>query len=229
MKMSCESRSRSTPPAASAQPDLDHLARIIPLVHGRGRVEALVALQPDQRLAESRRQHLRDLGLAHAGLAFEEQRPLQLEREEHGGREPAVGDIILRGQEVDGCVDGGGQRDEYGLRRHGGGHRAERNLPSIAIAGARAHAAPNRMPSSACAGERRCIEALVCGRPAARPCRRRRLAWRLESSAVGEARQHGERAGDHRLPGRRCPTARTSRRDRGRRLRPASPSRPSRP
>ena len=52
--------------------DGDHLRRVVPLVD-RGRdVQTLVALQPDQAPAERRGQHLGDLGLADAGLAFEE-------------------------------------------------------------------------------------------------------------------------------------------------------------
>ena len=55
--------------------DGDHLRRVVPLID-RGRdIETLIALQPDQAAAERRRQHLGDLGLADAGLAFEENRP----------------------------------------------------------------------------------------------------------------------------------------------------------
>ena len=67
--------------------DRDHLRGVVPLVD-RGRdVEPLVALQADQPAPERRGQHLGDLGLADAGLAFEEQRPAHLEREEQHGRE----------------------------------------------------------------------------------------------------------------------------------------------
>ena len=59
------------------EPDLDHLARIVPFVHRRGRVETLVALQPNQRPMESGRQHLGDFRLADARLALEKERPLQ--------------------------------------------------------------------------------------------------------------------------------------------------------
>jgi hypothetical protein len=37
-------------------------------------------------------------GLPDAGLAFEEERPSELEREEHGHGEAVVGDVVLRGQ-----------------------------------------------------------------------------------------------------------------------------------
>ena len=55
--------------------DLDHLRGVVPLVDRRRDVEAFIALQADQPAAERARQHLGDLGLADARLAFEEQRP----------------------------------------------------------------------------------------------------------------------------------------------------------
>ena len=70
--------------------DRDHLRGVVPLVDRGGDVEALVALQPDQPAAERRGQHLGDLGLADAGLAFEEQRPAHLAARETA-RSPASG------------------------------------------------------------------------------------------------------------------------------------------
>ena len=92
--------------------DLDHLARVVPLVDRRRDVETFVALQPQQLAAQPPSEHLRDLGLAHARLAFEEQGPTELQREKDRGGESAVGDVVLRGEEVDGGVDGSrnGQR-----------------------------------------------------------------------------------------------------------------------
>ena len=75
------------------QPDLEHLARVVPLVHRRVDVEALVALEPDQPRAEARREDLRELRLADAGLALEQQRPAELEGQEHRRRERPVGDV----------------------------------------------------------------------------------------------------------------------------------------
>ena len=90
--------------------DGDHLRGVIPFVD-RGRdVEAFVALQPDQAAAERLRQHLGDLGLADAGLAFEENRPAHLEREIKHSAERAVGEIIGPGEEIDRGVDRGRQR-----------------------------------------------------------------------------------------------------------------------
>ena len=60
--------------------EVQELACVVPVVHRLRGVDALVALQPDQLAPGPRRQHLRQLGLADAGLAFEQQRALQLER-----------------------------------------------------------------------------------------------------------------------------------------------------
>ena len=66
------------------QPDLEHLAWVVPLVDGRVDVQALVALEPDQRGAEAGSEDLGQFGLADAGLAFEQQRPPQFEGQEDG-------------------------------------------------------------------------------------------------------------------------------------------------
>ena len=78
------------------QPDLEHLARVVPLVHRRVDVEALVALQPDQARAERRGEDLGELGLADARLALEQQRAAELQRQEDGRRERAVRDVVAR-------------------------------------------------------------------------------------------------------------------------------------
>ena len=59
------------------QPDLQHLARIVPFVDGRADVEPLIALQANQARAERLGQHLGHLRLACAGLTFQEQRLAQ--------------------------------------------------------------------------------------------------------------------------------------------------------
>ena len=76
--------------------DRDHLRGVVPLVDRRRHVEPFVALQADQPAPERRRQHLGDLGLADAGLAFEEERPAHAQRQEQHGRERAVGEIVGR-------------------------------------------------------------------------------------------------------------------------------------
>src|SRR5262245_53095838 len=53
-------------------------------------VEALVALQADEPRAEDLGERLRGLGLADSRLALEQERLLEPEREEEGGREAAV-------------------------------------------------------------------------------------------------------------------------------------------
>ena len=68
-------------------------ARIVPFVDRAGDIEALVALEADQLAVERGGENLRDLGLADAGLALEEQRPSQPEAEENDGRERPIADI----------------------------------------------------------------------------------------------------------------------------------------
>ena len=45
-----------------------------------------------------------------AGFAFEEKRTVELEREEQGGRERPVGDILSLGQKIEYRLDGLGNR-----------------------------------------------------------------------------------------------------------------------
>ena len=82
--------------------DRHHLRREVPLVDRARRVEALVALQPDQPAAERLAERLGDLGLADPGLALEEQRPAELQRQEDDGRKAAAGDVAGAGQQA--CV-----------------------------------------------------------------------------------------------------------------------------
>ena len=87
---------------------MQELAGVVPLVHRLGDVDALVALEPQQLAAGPAGEHLRDLGLAHAGLALEQQRAAQGEREEDRGREALVGEIVVlreRGADVVDRVD----------------------------------------------------------------------------------------------------------------------------
>ena len=48
---------------------------------------------------ETLREGLRELGLADARLALEEERAAELERKEDGGREPPVGEVVGRGEQ----------------------------------------------------------------------------------------------------------------------------------
>ena len=90
--------------------DLEQLPRVVPLVHRVVDVEALVALQANQLGVERRREGLRDLRLADAGLALEEKRALQPQREKCRHRQRAVGDVRLRGERRLQIVDRRGPR-----------------------------------------------------------------------------------------------------------------------
>ena len=84
----------------------DHLRTVVPFVDGGRNIQPLVALQADQPAAQRLAQHLGDLGLADAGLAFEEQRPAHLQREIEHGRQRPVADVISLGQKIERGVDG---------------------------------------------------------------------------------------------------------------------------
>ena len=76
-------------------------------------VDALVALQAHEVGPGRGRQRLGDLGLAHAGLALQQQRVAELGRQEHGGAQRAVGEVALAGQGLAdraGAAEGVGQR-----------------------------------------------------------------------------------------------------------------------
>src|SRR5437867_2134436 len=92
-------------PLSLGQPYLDHLARIVPFIYRGSDVETFVALQPDERAAETAGEDLCDLGLAHPCLAFEKKGPVHLESEEYRGREAALGDIVSTGEQSEGVVD----------------------------------------------------------------------------------------------------------------------------
>ena len=89
---------RSSSPDGLEDAQLDELPRVVPLVHGVRDVEPFVALQPDEIGLERSRDRARQRGLADAGLALEEQRPAEPEREEEGDGQAVVGDVVLRGQ-----------------------------------------------------------------------------------------------------------------------------------
>ncbi len=92
-------------------PEVQQLAGVVPLVERLGRVEAVVALEPDERRAGPGREGPGHLGLAHAGVAFEEQRPLQPQGQEHGGGEPLVAEVALGAEAGDDVVDRGDVAD----------------------------------------------------------------------------------------------------------------------
>ena len=77
---------------------MEKLAGVVPLVDGLGDVDALVALQAQQLPAGPGRQHLGHLGLAHAGLALEQQRAVQGHGQEDRRRQPLVGQVAMGGE-----------------------------------------------------------------------------------------------------------------------------------
>ena len=110
------------------QPDREQLARVVPLVQRLARVDALVALQPQQRRLQHARQRLGGLGLADAGLALEQDRLRQPDREEQRGGEPAVGEVVDRVEPLQQVVDVGDEQ----ARGRVGGHWRARNAPGSA-------------------------------------------------------------------------------------------------
>ena len=95
----CSSIASAFSPAL-ARLDGEQLALIVPLVERGVLVEPLVALQADQLGAVHGGERLGDLGLADAGLAFEQQRPLEELHQPQRGRDVAVGDVADRGEAV---------------------------------------------------------------------------------------------------------------------------------
>ncbi len=86
--------------------EVQQLPGVVPLVDGLGGVDALVTLQAHELAARPARQDLRHLGLAHAGLALEQQRTLQAYGEEDRGGEALVGQVVVRGERGADVVDG---------------------------------------------------------------------------------------------------------------------------
>ncbi len=102
--------------AGLEQPDLQHLARVVPLVDRGVDVEALVALEPDQAGTEARGQDLGELRLADAGLALEEQRAAELQGEEDGRGERPVRDVVAAAEVVLDRLDRAGACRARGAR-----------------------------------------------------------------------------------------------------------------
>src|SRR5215218_4521883 len=78
--------------------DVEELAGVVPLVDGLVDVYALVALKADEGCFEDAGENLGDLGLADPRLAFQEQRPTKLQREEDRGGQPLVSQVIVLAQ-----------------------------------------------------------------------------------------------------------------------------------
>src|SRR5262249_6956561 len=74
--------------------DVEQLARVVPLVDRVRDVEPLVALQTDQARRQRARQRLTSLRLADAGLAFEQERLLEAQRQVERGRQTTVRQVV---------------------------------------------------------------------------------------------------------------------------------------
>ena len=74
-------------------PQVQDLAREVPVVERLRGVDALVALEPDQRRPRQLGQRLGERGLAGAGLALEQDRALHLQRQVDDRRELVVGEV----------------------------------------------------------------------------------------------------------------------------------------
>ena len=83
---------------ALARLDGEQLALIVPLVERGVLVEPFVALQADQLGAVHGGQRLGDFGLADAGLALQQQRPLEEIHQPQRGRDVAIGDVADGGE-----------------------------------------------------------------------------------------------------------------------------------
>ena len=105
---------------ALARLDGEQLALVVPLVERGVLVETLVALQPDQLGRVDRGERLGDLGLADAGLALEQQRPLEEIHQPQRGRQIAVGDVADLGKALGDVLAGEG---------HGAARVVDRPLP----------------------------------------------------------------------------------------------------
>ena len=86
-----------------AQPRVEHLARIVPFVERRHRVQSFVALQADELGAEHLGQHLRAFGLADARRPLDEQWLLEREHNLERSSELLVDDEAALAEPV---VDG---------------------------------------------------------------------------------------------------------------------------
>ena len=81
-------------PVRLGESDREQLARIVPFVERVALVDPLVALQANQPASSTAASALADLGLADPGLALEQQRLGQPQRQEHRGRQALVDEVV---------------------------------------------------------------------------------------------------------------------------------------
>ena len=77
-----------------AEFDVEELLLVVPLVQGHRRVQALVALEPDQIGSEHAGHDLGHLGLADARVPLDQERLPEGHRKVHSGRDGRVGDVV---------------------------------------------------------------------------------------------------------------------------------------
>ena len=126
------SASASRSCAGLGEPDGEQLALVVPLVQRLGRGQPLVALQPDQRRPERAGERLGRGGLADPGLALEQQRPAELERQVQRGGQAVVDQVVDRVEPLGELV---GRRFIARTVRRGRGVPAERLvvLPGVDV------------------------------------------------------------------------------------------------
>ena len=108
---------------------VQQLGCVIPFVERLALLQPVVTLQADQLALQRQGQRLGQFGLADARLAFEQQRSLQFERQEHGSRQAPVGKVTGVLQSL--------RQGVYGGERC---HRISLVLPAAAIFFIAAHA-----------------------------------------------------------------------------------------
>ena len=102
----CRSRCSEVRSAALVETYPEELLGVVPLVEGGGDVEALVALEANERRVEQLGHDVGYLGLADAGAAFYQQGALQRLRHEYGRGDGRVGDVVAGLQFADDFSDG---------------------------------------------------------------------------------------------------------------------------
>ena len=126
--------------AGLGRPQVQELAGVVPLVDGLGHVDALVALQPQQLAARPGGQHLGHLGLAHPGLALEQQRAVQGQGQEDRRGQALVGQVAVGGEGAGDLLDG--ERVWTSYEGHRFRYRCSRSRPPPARVHGPRHPAP---------------------------------------------------------------------------------------
>ena len=84
---------------------MQQLRRVVPFVERLALLHAVIALQANHLTRQNLGQRLRQRGLAHARLALQQQRALELERQKHGRGQPAIGKIAHALQVLQQSID----------------------------------------------------------------------------------------------------------------------------